>query len=225
MVALKVCGITNLEDARQIAKLNCRMLGLIFADASPRCIDRSTAQKISLLVKSLDSDIKLVGVFKDQPITFVSETASRLNLDYVQLHGEEDTDYIEKLNSPTIKVIEYGAQKSTDKEELASYGKLVDYFLLDKPKNKNCLQGDPLIQSLKNRLDQIRDLGPGIIIAGGINQSNVRIVIDQFKPDLVDIASSVESAPGQKDLNKVKAFIETMNQSRESLTLAGKEES
>ena len=50
MVALKVCGITNLEDARQIAKLNCRMLGLIFADASPRCIDRSTAQKISLLV-------------------------------------------------------------------------------------------------------------------------------------------------------------------------------
>ena len=201
------------------------MLGLIFADASPRCIDRSTAQKISLLVKSLDSDIKLVGVFKDQPITFVSETASRLNLDYVQLHGEEDTDYIEKLNSPTIKVIEYGAQKSTDKEELASYGKLVDYFLLDKPKNKNSLQGDPLIQSLKNRLDQIRDLGPGIIIAGGINQSNVRIVIDQFKPDLVDIASSVESAPGQKDLNKVKAFIETMNQSRESLTLAGKEES
>ena len=129
------------------------------------------------------------------------------------------------MNSPTIKVIEYGAQKSTDKEELASYGKLVDYFLLDKPKNKNSLQGDPLIQSLKNRLDQIRDLGPGIIIAGGINQSNVRIVIDQFKPDLVDIASSVESAPGQKDLNKVKAFIETMNQSRESLTLAGKEES
>ncbi len=225
MVALKVCGITNLEDARQIAQLDCRMLGLIFADVSPRCIDRSTAQKISLLVKSLDSDIKLVGVFKDQPINFVSETASNQNLDYVQLHGEEDTDYIERLNLPTIKVIEYGAQKSADREDLARYGKLVDYFLLDKPKNKNSLQGDPLIESLKNRLDQIRDLGPGIIIAGGINQNNVRIVINQFKPDLVDIASSVESAPGQKDLNKVKAFIETMNQSRESLTLAGKEES
>ena len=210
-IGFKICGLTDPEEARKISSSslnNLRMLGLIFTPVSPRCIDLKMARQI---LSGVDrQSIKVVGVFKDQPLEVVSKTASELNLDYVQLHGEEGPEYIKKLNLPVIKVIEYGVE---DKKNLGRFEdcKNLAYFLLDKPKTKITMGAEDLLASLKSLRKNLEEYAPGVIIAGGINEKNLLSLIDNGRPDLVDICSAVEFRPGKKDLEKIKRIDDKLN--------------
>lgn len=168
------------------------MIGLIFAE-SPRKVDVELAEKI---LKVKGNFIKAVGVFKNQSVFDVLKIAKRLGLDFVQLHGEEDLEYVKFLRQEgvsVIKAVEISSEEDLRKAE--KYVNLVNFVLLDRPKGSDL------------DITQIAKLAKfPYIIAGGITLEN----LDKFlalSPVGIDISSGIETN-GLKDYKKMKGIIE-----------------
>jgi len=195
MTRIKICGITNLEDAIEALKLGVDFLGFIFAE-SPRKISKEKARRI---IDSLKG-IKTVGVFSDQSKEEVMEIAHYCNLDILQFHGNESPDYCRAFPS-VIK-----AFRVKDHSSLVDIPKYeVDYILLD-----TFVSG--VTGGTGKTFDQSLAMGVythgKLILSGGLNADNVREAIQKVKPFAVDVCSGVERAPGKKDLEKMRAFVE-----------------
>jgi len=108
---IKICGITNLDDALAALEAGADYLGLIFAQSSPRRVEVDTAKEI---IEGVAGRAQIVGVFKDQELDFVSELAVSLKLDYVQCHGKETVDYARRLPTKVIKVLELEGVNASD---------------------------------------------------------------------------------------------------------------
>ncbi len=197
-VRIKICGITNKEDALAAAHLGADALGFIFAP-SPRKILAERAREI---IKALPPFIKTVGVFADEDPERVSSIAAMCGLDVLQLHGSESVDYCSSFDRRVIKTVRLRSRD--DLENLSKYVNVVDALLLD-TYVANKLGGTGITFDWKLAVEA-RRYGR-IILAGGLNPENVAAAISMVKPYAVDASSGLEQSPGVKDHEKMAQFI------------------
>ena len=200
MLKIKICGITNLDDALLAADLGANALGFIFA-TSPRNIDKNTVGQIA---RKLQPFISRVGVFVNESVKVVNETVLECGLDAVQLHGEETPEYCARILSRVIKSFRLGKDilnSSQLNEELAKYEPFVSAFLFD---TYSPQQFGGTGQTFNwDNLKEIQSSKP-IIVSGGLTPDNVQDLLKVFKPYAIDISSGVEASPGHKDPEKLK---------------------
>ena len=196
---VKICGITNSEDAVAAAEFGADILGVIFAE-SPRKV---TAER-ALEIRRATPGIRLCGVFMDQDSDEVCATALACELDLIQLHGSESPEYCHDLGIraglPIIKALRPDEATS---EALKGY-ESVAYFLVDLPKGP---PGGPGPEAAGRAAELIRQSGREVFLAGALNPENVGAAITSAQPFAVDVSSGVEKSPGIKDPDLVEAFI------------------
>jgi phosphoribosylanthranilate isomerase len=202
MARVKICGITNLEDALLAAALGADALGFIFYPKSPRVVAPETARAI---IKQLPPFVTTVGVFVDEEAAKVRDLAARVGLDWLQLHGKESPDYCRSLGRRIIKGFRIKDQSSL--ADLAAYRDAAQALLLDT--YKKGLPGGTGESFDWQLAREARPFGP-IILSGGLTPGNVAQAIAIVQPQAVDVASGVEAAPGQKDPAKLRAFFEAV---------------
>jgi phosphoribosylanthranilate isomerase len=202
MIRIKICGITNREDALLAAALGADALGFIFYPPSPRAVAPDTARKI---IDQLPPFVAAVGVFVDEAADTVREVAAWVSLDWVQLHGRETPEYCRNLGRRVIKGFRIRDDHSLP--ELAPYRGVVQGMLLDTYK-KGQVGGTG--ESFDWRLARLAAPYGPIILAGGLTPENVAQAITAAQPRAVDVASGVEAAPGKKDPDKLKSFFEAV---------------
>lgn len=195
---IKICGITNLEDAILAAELGAQALGFIFYEKSPRFVRPAVAQDI---VAQLPPLVLTVGVFVNAPLAEVEEIAAQVRLDWLQLHGEEPPDYCRQLRRNLIKAVRL--REAAALPPLAAYQGLVRAFLADT--YQPGVAGGTGRTGDWGLATKVKDYGP-LILAGGLTPENVAAAIRQVQPWAVDVASGVESAPGRKDPVRLRAF-------------------
>jgi phosphoribosylanthranilate isomerase len=198
MVRIKICGITNLEDALLAAALGADALGFIFYAKSPRHVAPEAAREI---IAQLPPFVASVGVFVDEDAAVVQELAANVGLDWVQLHGQESPEYCRNLGRRVIKA--FRIQDEDSLRRLADYQGAAQALLLDTYK-KGQVGGTGEIFDW-HLAREAKKYGH-IILAGGLNPDNVAQAIEVAEPDAVDAASGTEAAPGKKDPAKLRAF-------------------
>jgi phosphoribosylanthranilate isomerase len=202
MTRIKICGITNLEDARLAAELGAQALGFIFYPKSPRSIKPEAARQI---IAQLPPLVLSVGVFVNEAAALVLEVAEMVRLDWVQLHGEEPPEYCRFLYRNVMKAIRVQDQSSL--EQMQRYQGSVRAFLLDtQTSGQKGGTGESFDWSLAR---QAREYGP-VVLAGGLRPENVAAAIQEASPLAVDVASGVEASPGKKDPARLRAFFQAV---------------
>jgi indole-3-glycerol phosphate synthase/phosphoribosylanthranilate isomerase len=202
-VAVKVCGITTVEDALMVARLGADAIGLVFWPQSPRWVDRDKARQIS---RALPPFVLRVGVFVDAPVEAVARTAEDVGLDVLQLHGQESPEDVARLSRRVIKALRVGNGFSPD-EALRYEGHASGILLDTKTEGMPGGSGQVFDWSLAR---QVREKTAFLALAGGLTPENVHVAMSAVRPDLVDVSSGVESSPGRKDPEKVRAFLEAV---------------
>jgi phosphoribosylanthranilate isomerase len=198
MVRIKICGITNLEDAQLAAHLGAHALGFIFYPLSPRKVEPEVARAI---IAQLPPLVLSVGVFVDEAAAVVRELAARVGLDWLQLHGQESPDYCRSLSRRVIKA--FRIKDETSLTLLAPYQGAAQAFLLDTYRSG---QAGGTGETFDWQLAcQAKKYGP-IILAGGLTPENVAQAIKIAQPQAVDVVSGVEATPGKKDPEKLRTF-------------------
>jgi len=199
VVRVKICGITNLDDALSSAKAGADALGFVFAK-SPRRVSEAKAKQIT---SSLGSWVTKVGVFVNASASEVDRTMKRCGLDIAQLHGDETAATARSLRAKGHAVIKaFRVGPKLDADALRRFP--ADAILLD-------TAATGLYGGTGQRFDWkvLKGLGrqKRIIISGGLKPANVQELLKTYTPFGVDVSSGVESAPGKKDAVAVKNFI------------------
>ena len=202
---VKICGVTRLEDALLARDLGAFAVGFIFYRKSPRYIEPESAGEIS---RALGQGIQRVGVFVDEAVEVVEETISRAGLSVVQLHGEENGEYIRKL-SGVIIIKAFRVGDGFDTEILRGYP--ADFILLDTLTAGN--RGGTG-KSFDWALAAPCQTYGNIILAGGLNEYNIAEAVRTAHPWGVDISSGVENSPGVKDSGKMRRLFQSIEQRR-----------
>lgn len=198
-VTVKVCGITNLEDARAAADAGADAIGLVFAE-SPRRVNVDQAREIA---DALTEDILKVGVFVDAGAEEVLRVVREVGLDVAQLHGDETPETVTFLRGEGVKVMK--ALRVRDAASLAEMERFeADLFLLDAYSEK--ARGGTGEKFDWGLAKSIRGRG-NIVVSGGLSPENVRDAIEFFEPYGVDASSSLEDAPGRKNVERVRRFV------------------
>jgi len=202
-VRIKICGITNVEDALAAARFGADALGFIFAP-SPRRISPEKAREI---IKVLPPLVQTVGVFVDQDPGEVSSVAEMCGLDILQFHGSEPPDYCESFDHRVIKAVRL--RNRQDLKRLAKYDGVVHALLLD-----TYLEGKLGGTGMTFNWEWAAEAGKygRIILAGGLNPANVAAAISRARPYGVDASSGLEHRPGVKDHKKIMHFIAEVRQ-------------
>ena len=200
---VKICGITNLDDANLCCELGADAVGFIFYEKSKRFINYESAGRI---INSLPAFITKVGVFVNENIDTINASAQKIGLNAVQLHGDEKPSDIDKINLPVIK--SFNISEQFDFTRLKYYGNaslLLDTYSKDQLGGTGISFDWSLIPE---------DLQKKTILAGGVSAANIEYIFNNIKPQAVDLSSSVESFPGKKDHTKLKEFFKIFNQLR-----------
>ncbi len=199
MLKIKICGITNLEDALSAIEYGTDALGFVFYPRSPRAI---TPDRARAIITQLPPFVTTVGVFVDEDRTRLEQIVTKTGIDMIQLHGSEPPEYCANLGKKVIKAIR--VKELTDLEPLKHYR--VSAFLLD-TYSPDAVGGTGLIFNWEIAIEAKR-FG-NIILAGGLNPENVEHAVKMVQPYGVDVASGVEgSEKGRKNHNKLRLFIE-----------------
>jgi len=198
MVQIKICGITNVEDALAAVSAGADALGFVFHPASPRYVTPGQARGI---IGALPAPVCTVGVFVNLPVVEVLQIAEMCGLDVIQLHGAESREYCRRI--PRERLIKALSFRSEEEFALAA-----DY---------------PVKAFLVDAHDPVRFGGTGktcdwnvarkvaerypLVLAGGLRAKNIAAALETVRPFAVDVSSGVESAPGKKDHAKLRALI------------------
>lgn len=192
---VKICGITNEDDALLAVAMGADAVGFVFAP-SPRQV---AAQQVYDITRRLPPEIITFGVFRDELPERVVDTVLRANLKGAQLHGHETPGMVAELAAQLRYVIKAVVAGSADAQRADQFG--TDFILLDAPAPGS---GKVFDWSLVAEVAP----GPRLILAGGLNPDNVASAVRSTQPWGVDVSSGVERSPGRKDPLKIKAFIE-----------------
>ena len=196
-VRVKVCGITNLEDALYAYKYGADALGFIFYKKSPRYVDKDMVREI---IKALPPFILTVGVFVNESEEVIKKTVEYTGIDIIQLHGDESPDFCRRFKQRVIKAFRISSDKDINIiSEYEVYGVLLDSYSEGGFGGSGKSFDWGIASKLKNRKN--------LIISGGLNSDNVAEAIRLFRPCGVDVSSGVELYPGKKDPAKLKDFI------------------
>ena len=202
MTKVKICGFTEAENAREAAIAGVDAIGLVFYDKSPRNVDIFRAQEI---IEGLPPFVNRVGLFVNANPSFVDEVLCEVPLDTLQFHGDESLLDCSQYQMPFIKSLR--VKPETNVFQVADEFSSASAILLDSF-NPSAYGGTG--EAFDWSLACV-DISLPIILAGGLNETNVSAAISQVKPYAVDASSGVESAPGVKDIDKIVAFIRNTN--------------
>ncbi len=203
---VKICGITNLEDAITAVDAGADALGFIFVPETPRYITPIEAFEI---ISELPPFISTVGVFRNADRDQINNIAKQSRITTIQLHGTESPEFCHQFSFSVIKVFEL--QYEGDLITMNNYN--ISACLVDKPKS---IAGGivNLELALKARLQTKK-----LILAGGLTSDNVSEALRYVKPYAVDVASGVESEKRKKDRSKIRAFIKAVQHTDAALLM------
>jgi phosphoribosylanthranilate isomerase len=193
---IKICGITTIEEIKIINKFKIDYIGFVFA-RSKRQVDKEYVKE---MINNLRKNIKTVGVFVNEKINIVNEISDYLDLDIVQLHGNETVDYIEKINRKVWKGISLKNYNSLDllNDYTSVEGILIDANIPGSGKSFNW----KVLENIK--------FNNKFILAGGLNVENIEEAIKKLNPDVVDISTGLEKN-GKKDEKMIRNFMRRVN--------------
>ncbi len=194
---IKICGLTIADQAKECVELGADAIGLIFYPPSPRNISISDAVAIR---DAIGDDVALVGVFVDMSPEKVMAVYKDCRLNTIQLHGDESPEYVRELAAKDVRIVK--ALKSHEALNDAARYK-ADAFLLEL--GKGVLPGG---NGADWDFSSVSGFDYPFALAGGINPDNIAMAINGASPQAIDLSSSVESAPGIKDMAKVKEIID-----------------
>jgi len=196
---IKICGITNLDDATAALDFGADALGFVFFQGSPRCIPLSTAAKI---IRKIPPFITTVGVFVNEKPEQIEKIITLTGIDVVQLHGDEPPDKC-TFSRRSIKAIRVKSLDSLD--PLLDYKDIVSAFLLD-TFAPDVFGGTGQIFNWDIAIEA-KQFGR-IILAGGLTPDNISDAVERVKPYGIDVSSGIEAEKGKKDHKMMKLFIE-----------------
>ena len=197
---IKICGIRDGLFIEQLAALPVHAIGLMFYAASKRYVSIAEAQA---LISRVPPFIQVVGVFVDPTVEWVSEVLSQVPLDKLQFHGRESEAFCRQFERPYIKAISMDSE--TDLQHCLTTYTSASGLLLDNAKGGT---GHPF-----NWQTLPTDLPQSVIIAGGIQQHNIRQLLQQHAPKSIDLSSGVETATGEKSIEKLKQLLQVIDES------------
>jgi phosphoribosylanthranilate isomerase len=199
---VKVCGITGVDDALAAVDLGVSAIGLNFVPSSPRRIDVARAKAIADAIHATQGkSVYVVGVVADLPLADMRALVGSAGLDCLQLHGDETPDVLTPLLPHAYKAV-----RIANADDAARAATFPGGYLLVDAKVEGTLggTGTTFDWSLVRDLATTRKL----TLAGGLNPANVADAVRAVRPFCVDVASGVESSPGVKDREKMRAFID-----------------
>jgi phosphoribosylanthranilate isomerase len=215
MTWVKICGITNLEDALIAVEAGADALGFVFYEKSPRNITPETAGTI---LKQLPSNVEKIGLFVNRFEDAICAVADEAGLSAIQMHGHNEDPHVADLiatRRPHLKIVAAISMRQPRPESWAMMWSpdIVHAFLLDSgDSSKLGGTGERFDwQMTRPSVGVIASLGR-VIVAGGLTSLNVAEAIHILKPWGVDVSSGVESKPGKKDPEKVRAFVAAVRQ-------------
>ncbi len=203
MNRIKVCGLTNPENAREIAEAGADFAGFIFHPSSKRFVGKEPDPE---LFRSIPGHVKKVGVFVNEVRTRVIEAVIRHRLNMVQLHGSESAEYCHAVRSTGVPVIKaFGIGEEFSFDMLKEFKTACDFFLFD---TQTVLHGGSGVKFRWERLAEY-ELDVPFFLGGGIGPQDVEKIRAVSHPALyaTDINSRFELSPGMKDVYQVKNFI------------------
>ena len=208
MIKIKICGITNKEDALWAINLKVDALGFIFAD-SPRRVEPEIVQGI---IELLPPFISSVGVFVNEDREKVEEITESCGLTTLQFHGEESPSYCEGFKQKVVK--SFRVKDKSVLKKAVQYKDKVDAYLLDSySPSKYGGTGKTFDWRIAK---EIKKFGLPIILSGGLNTENIREAISEVEPYGIDVSSGVEERPGKKNLEKLTSFVTIVRKTDES---------
>jgi phosphoribosylanthranilate isomerase len=215
MTKIKICGITRADDAHMAAELGADFLGFIFVPDSPRYIDPKRAAKIIAQVqwsggkgtrhdgRPIESHpLHCVGVFRDASVEEMRRVSEIAGNEYLQLHGNESDEVVRGVGKPVIKGVHVG-------ETVPVVATSAEWLLFDThDAQRSGGTGRTFDWSLLARVPRSKPF----FLAGGITPDNVADAIRAVRPDAIDVASGVESAPGVKDQAKLRKLFDRVRE-------------
>lgn len=196
---VKICGITQLDDALHASISGADAIGLVFSEKSPRNIDVSRAAQIC---RALPAFVTSVALFMNEDETQVRQILSEVPIDCLQFHGEEEAAYCRQFNRPYIKAIAMNGETELS-QKISAYHDAKAVLLDSHSPGQTGGTGETFDWN-----EIPRDLDKPIVLAGGLTVENVAEAIRIVRPYAVDVSSGVESDKGLKDAQKVTAFID-----------------
>ena len=203
---VKICGITSVDQALQIAKLGADAIGVISVKESPRYVSPEKKKDIFRNLKKNFPHVKRVSVVKNIPLELISINSFEFE-NVIQFHGDEDLSYFKKLRRKLPQIQLWKAFRIKDREdirEIELFSDFIDAVLLDSWNEKT--YGGSGIRINSKYLKELNFSKPWLL-AGGISIDWINQILTDIKPDGIDVSSSIESAPGIKDLNKTKKLL------------------
>jgi len=197
MTRIKICGITNKEDALEAAHLGVDALGFVFAH-SPRRVIPGMVQEIAQLLPPF---ISRVGVFVNEDKEKVKKIANSCHLTTLQFHGEESPSYCLGFREKIVKA--FSIKDASVLGKVSEYE--VDAYLLDSySPSRYGGTGKTFDWDIARK---IKEFGVPIILSGGLDPDNVKEAIERVRPYAVDVGSGIEAREGKKDPEKLKSFV------------------
>ena len=206
---IKFCGLTRPHDAEVAASLGAAFAGAIFA-GGPRNL---TAQQAADVLAAAGAALKKVGVFAEADPEAISVVADAVRLDIIQLHGDPTPEQIDAIRRRTGRPV-WAVMRiagTTIPRELRGIAEAADAVLVD-ARVEGRLGGTGVALPWRALAPDLRRAinGHRLVLAGGLTSDNVRDAVDAMTPDIVDVSSGVESAPGKKDHAKMRAFAQAV---------------
>ena len=205
---VKICGITSIDQALQVAELGTNAIGIISVDESPRYISPEKKKEIFKSLKVLYPNIERVSVVKNTPIdSIIKNFLGEPDETIIQLHGDEDIDYCQKFKQKIPNIGLWKAFRIKNKQDLDKikiYENYVDAILLDSW-NKETYGGSG--KRIEQKYLEDLSFSKPWWLAGGVSKEWINEISRKIKPNGIDISSSVETCPGIKDIDKVGLFL------------------
>jgi len=201
---IKICGITRLEDALEAAELGVDAVGFVFYDKSPRYID---PQKAASIIRQLPPFVSAVGLFVNPTQAYIAEVLQSVPLGVIQLHGDESPDFCSAQRRRVMKAVPV-----SDAGDLKQAARFNCPVLLDAKAPAGVYGGTG--ESFDWSLLQDFEHDFPLTLAGGLNVENVEEAMSIRQWFALDVSSCVESSPGIKDAEKMRAFVGAVNRAK-----------
>lgn len=202
MTVVKICGITNLDDALAAVGAGADALGFNFYKPSPRYITPQHAREI---IEQLPDTLLTVGVFVNEEPEAVRAIAGEAGLGALQLHGDESAEYCRELDDYFV-IKTFAVSDTFDIQALEPYE--VEAIMLDT--KHNSLRGGTGRVFDWSVAQQVRSAIPKLFLAGGLSPENVQNAVEIVRPFAVDACSALEDTPGKKNHERMRVFINTV---------------
>lgn len=192
---IKICGITNIEDALAAESFGADAVGFIFYKKSKRYVSQGQAKHI---IKTLSPFTTKVGVFVNETFKVINKISKQTGISAVQLHGDENPEIIKSISLPVIKAFRVDNNFDYNKlNQFREYSILLDAYSEDNYGGTgHQFDWEKIPAAFKNRT----------ILAGGISSDNIEFIYKNINPAAIDLSSSLEITPGKKDKKKMKEF-------------------